>query len=55
MNKSETGRALAAALGLVLGMGVTVSNAQSVISIDVVFDKVSEALGGFTANRRISA
>lgn len=48
MKNSEIGRALAA--GLVLGLGVTVANAQSVISFDVVFDKVSEASGGFTSN-----
>ncbi len=52
MNKSEIGRALAVGLvlGLLLGLGATVANAQSVISFDVVFDKVSEASGGFTSN-----
>lgn len=50
MKNSEFGRAFAGCLGLMLGLGVTVANAQSVISFDVVFDKVSEASGGFTSN-----
>ena len=52
MNKVVIGRTLAVglALGLTTGLGVTVANAQSVISFDVVFDKVSEASGGFTSN-----
>ena len=50
MKKIQSGCALAVGLGVVLGLGVTVANAQSIISFDVVFDKVSEASGGFTSN-----
>jgi len=38
--------------GLALGFCVTGSNAQSVISFDVVFDQVYEASGSFTPNLR---
>ncbi len=42
-------------VGLALGLSVTASNAQSVISFDVVFDQVYEASGGFTPNLRAIA
>jgi hypothetical protein len=37
-------------VGLVLGLGMASSNAQSVLSFDVVFDRVYEASGSFTPN-----